>query len=462
MKDKKNKHIFTFAEISSQLGLNSRQDSNNYWREFQDSGLDFGLFIQRKKKLGEAMPLIEKQVLYAPLLNIKDHWVEFCERYTEYDMSYICFRNYYSGIDAIKLQKSLKSLFNTNNSSINPIKMISEVLSENDCNGLKRKEIVDVFPEAMKENETDEVRSSFLRKVDAYGKNILTMFLIACGLNYKVLAMLLGVSKSSIGNYFHKISFMKEILTNSIIRWSGEISVDEKWLKINGEWCYVLSIVDNKTGFLLYYQLVTYLNADNWKLFFQRFYQLYGIPKLIVSDGSKSLAKARNDVFPKVKSQLCKFHKYKNLLGRIRKVKNGKKQKRCLRLARGIFCNKTYYGRKRAARTLEAMNVFGVSSYVTKNILKDWDKLTMNMTSNASERWNRKIAKVIAKRYGLKSEEFVNQLITALWLKESLNNRQHFDKCFLDDIDLPRICQENIKMCNIIDIMKRKLLLETA
>jgi hypothetical protein len=274
--------------------------------------------------------------------------------------------------------------------------------------------------------------------------------------------MLLGVSKSTISNYFHKISFMKELITGSIIRWSGEISVDEKWVKINGEWRYALSIVDNKTGFPLYYELSTDLKADNWKLFFQRFYHLYGKPNLIVSDGSKSLAKARKEVFPNVKSQLCKFHKYKNLMKRIRKLKNGKKQKRCLRLAHGIFCNKTYYGRKRAARTLEAMNVFGVSSYVTKNILKDWDKLTMNMTSNASERWNRKIAKVIAKRYGLKSEEFVNQLITALWLKEALNNRQHFDKCFLDNIDLPRICQENLKMCNIIDIIKRKLLLEVA
>ncbi|MCF7912708.1 MAG: hypothetical protein K9M99_09280 [Candidatus Cloacimonetes bacterium] len=98
----------------------------------------------------------------------------------------------------------------------------------------------------------------------------------------------------------------------------------------------------------------------------------------------------------------------------------------------------------------------------SKQILHDWKYLTMCLTSNASERWNRKIAKVIAKRYGLKSRKFVMQLITSLWLKEAINNPKHFEKCFIDDINLPRICQENLKVCSIIDIMKRKLLLWVA
>ena len=91
-------------------------------------------------------------------------------------------------------------------------------------------------------------------------------------------------------------------------------------------------------------------------------------------------------------------------------------------------------------------------------IYDDWKNLTMCLTSNASERWNRKIEKAIAKRYGLKSEKFVKQLISSLILKEAINHPIHFEKCFIEDIDLPRICQENLKVCNIIDIMKRKLL----
>jgi len=58
----------------------------------------------------------------------------------------------------------------------------------------------------------------------------------------------------------------------------------------------------------------------------------------------------------------------------------------------------------------------------------------------------------------LKPEKFVKQLITSLWLKETINNPIYFEQCFIENIDLPRICQENLKVCNIIDIMKRKLL----
>jgi len=98
---------------------------------------------------------------------------------------------------------------------------------------------------------------------------------------------------------------------------SSIISVDEKWVKINGKWHYVLTIVDNVTGFPLYFALVSDLKAETWKIFFQRFYRLYGKPKLIISDGSKSLARGRKSVFAPVPHQLCKFHKMKNLYRRI-------------------------------------------------------------------------------------------------------------------------------------------------
>lgn len=448
--------------ISNLLGLNSRQDSNNFWREFQACEYDFGDFLLRKKKLREAFPLIEKQVLLAPLLSIKEHYRHFCQTYPEFKLSYLCFRSYCSNIDSVKLLKQIRSMVQKGEIKVNAMQLLSEVLEECDTKGLKRKEIVDVFPEVEKDDKKDWIRSSFLCNVDNYGKCILTMFLIACGLNYNVLSLLYGRSKGTISNYFHKLSCMKEILLRSIRYWSGEISVDEKWVKINGKWNYILTIVDNVTNFPLYFDIVPDLHSDTWKLFFQRFYQLYDIPKLIISDGSKSLAKARIAVFPDVKSQLSKFHKYKNLMRRIYNMHNGKKKDRCVKLASGIFRNTTYYGRKRAAKALAEMEIPGVSVYVRNNILHDWKNLTMCLTSNASERWNRKIAKVIAKRYGLKSRKFVMQLITSLWLKEAINNPIHFTKCFINDIDLSHICQENLKVCNIIDIMKRKLLQEVA
>ncbi len=80
------------------------------------------------------------------------------------------------------------------------------------------------------------------------------------------------------------------------------------------------------------------------------------------------------------------------------------------------------------------------------------------MTSNATERWNCKDRKCYLQKIWLKSELFVDQLITSLWLKETIRNNKHFVNCFIDNINLTRICQENVKVCNFTDIIKRESL----
>ncbi len=88
--------------------------------------------------------------------------------------------------------------------------------------------------------------------------------------------------------------------------------------------------------------------------------------------------------------------------------------------------------------------------------------LTKGYTSNASERWNRKIEKVISGRYGLKSEKFVEQLVTSLWLKEAIRDKRHLGKSFVDELNIKSVCQENLKMCNIIDFVKHNLVQKVA
>ena len=77
-------------------------------------------------------------------------------------------------------------------------------------------------------------------------------------------------------------------------------------------------------------------------------------------------------------------------------------------------------------------------------------------SSNASERWNRKIAKVTAKRYGLKSEKFVIALLNSLWMKEAFFNQAHLSQSFIIEINLPKICQKKLKTANIIEFFKKK------
>jgi transposase-like protein len=463
LKNSEDKHIATFQKISSLFDLKSRQDSNNFYRDFQACDEDFKNYLNRKQILGKAFPIISNQVLHSPILSVNEHYKQFISENPEYKMSFTTFRNYYSNIDSIRLKNSFSRLLTTGKVNVDKNRFLKEIVEDENTSARTRKQIISVFPEVQQDEKVVKREINFLKDFNKYGKNLLVMFLIACGLNYSILSMLMGVSKSTIHNLFYYLTFIRRLIINSIQWWSGEIATDEKWLRLNKKWVYVISIVDNKTGFPLYMQVVTNLKAETWNLFFQRFKKLYGKPKLIVSDGSGSIASAVKNVFPKVNHQLCKFHKLKNLTNKIY-VSNCsyKKKLQMINLAHGIFYNKTNFARKRAMLRLIEIGDKSVSTYVKKSILNKRSQLTKGLTSNSAERWNKKIEKVTLGRYGLKSIAFIEQIITALWMKEAITNQEHFQKCFIHELDFRSLCQENIKVCSIIRFFKHKLLGDVA
>jgi len=421
------------------------------------------MYLQRKIKLGNAFPIIETNALKMPLLSIREQYETFSEEYPEYKMSFSTYQKYFSRIDAKKMKKRYDELISTKECSLDKGRFLEEILAEEDISHKTRKKIVSIFPEAQRDEKEMKNEIAFTKKWDLYAKLLLIRFLVASNMSFDSISTLFSVSKTSIHNWFYKLSFLKTQILRAIQWWSGIISVDEKWIKVNGKWKYLLSIVDNKTGFLLYYMIASDLKADNWKIFFQRFYRLYGAPKLIISDGSGSLASGRKAVFPDVPHQLCKFHKLKNLIRQIHSnYGSSKKYKKMIRLATNIFSNKTSFARKRAAKRLMEIAPHKVAKYVEKNILGNWKYLRKSLTSNSVERVNRKYEKVTAKRYGLKSVEFVDQLIASLWLKEAIRDKRHFDKSFIRQINLHTICQGHLKMSNIVKVIPDKLLKRIA
>ena len=458
-KDKNGKNLLTFSKISEHFGLKNRQDSNNFFREFVHSGSDFLDYLVRKSRLTEAFPLIENEILKYPLKSIKKHYKDFTTKYPEYKMSEQTFKKYVSQIDSLKLKTRIEALISKKEISINKDAFLKEILYETDNNRNSRKQIVDTFPELEQTDNELSKEKDFIKNSNKFGKQLLVMLLIGSGLNYKILSILLGVSKSTIHNLFYYLSFIKFFILRTIKWWSGRISTDEKWVKIKGKWRYVISIVDDVTGFPLYFQVVSDLRKDTWKLFFARFYKIYGIPRLIISDGSDAIAGAIKEIFPNTNHQLCKFHKLKNLMKKIYKCNcSTKKRRKMIKLAKGIFKNKSYFSRKRSAKRLMEIGTPEVAKYVKNSILGKWKQLTKGYTSNSAERWNRKIEKSIQGRYGLKSERFVTQLITSIWLKEILTEKRHFEKSVFEGIDFKKISQENIKMSHFIKYFSSNLL----
>ncbi len=447
--------------ISQLFHLQSRQDSNNFYREFENCGHDFNSFLQRKQKLKKYFPIIENQVLKSPLLTISQHWELFRKENSEIKISIASFRNFYNQIDCAKYKRSIDKWITNNELRYDEMKIVKEIMNDSKNNNIKiiNPKLTDKYQESESEI-TKQIK--FKQELSSYALSILVVFLTACGLNFDVLAILLGTSKSTVWRHYSKMSFLKSEMLGSVKHWSGKVSFDEKWVWVNKRWKYVLSAVDDTTGFLLYYHITDSLKAADWEIFFVRFKQLYGTPKLVITDGSKSLAWGLRSVYPNVVHQLCKFHKLKNLYKRIYRIKDYDKRERLLKLASGIFNNKSHFARKRALLRMISISPKYVSDYLEKNILADWSKLTRCYTSNSVERWNRKIEKAISKRYGIKTSKFLDTLIAGLWMKEAIKNQIHLKKGFIQKLNIPKTVNENVKMCNIIDFIRQNLLQDVA
>lgn len=147
---------------------------------------------------------------------------------------------------------------------------------------------------------------------------LLVTYLVGCGLNLKTIGLLLDVCKGTVSNLWHKISELQSLILNSIVKWSGKISIDEKFIRINDKAWYVISIVDHVTHLPLYVDVFPNVRKESYEACIRMFKLSYKKdPTLIVSDGSKALAAARMVVFPHVHFQYCKFHKIRNLIKRI-------------------------------------------------------------------------------------------------------------------------------------------------
>ena len=450
------KPILTFQQLADQLDYGDRRDVQNFHRELRLSDFDVQNFVSRKAtKHARLFPLIEAAILDAPLLSPHQHYLAFFEAHPTESLSEETFRKYANEIDGFKLVKRMQQLVKPGTETLNVGRYLNEVLACERLRGTKQKEIVEVFPEIV--NESPPVPTPPAVDVSRANthKKLLVVFLYACNVSQEVLSLLMGVSKSSIHYWIAGVcteDFEWQMLS-AITYWSGKVSFDEKWVKIKGEWYFVLCAVDSVSGFPLLVALYPTLDTVSWALFFKRFRALYGRPTLIQSDGSHALAAARELVFAGVQYQLCKFHKLKNLMKRLRAhVSDGSRLTRCVGLAKRMFTNASVSSRKYAAKTLQTLAGQEVSDYVDGHILTPWRHLTRSLTNNAAERFNRKIEKCCSGRYGIPSPESAAILLRSLWFKEILlNGQQHLEATSpFRTLDVSKRCQEHLNTGNIL------------
>ena len=372
--------VFTFQQLANQLDYGDRRDVQNFHRELRVSDFDMQQFVTRKAtKHDRLFPLVEAAILETPLLRPHQQYLSFCEAHPTESLSEETFRKYANEIEGLKIVKRVQQLVKPGTDTLNVSRYLGEMLACERLSHAQQKEIVTVFPDA--EDEASPPTAKGNRSLVTVRKQILVVMLYACNVSQEVLGLLMGVSKTSIHDWIAELctnEFEWQML-KEITCWSGKVSFDEKWVKIKGEWYFVLCAIDSVSGFPLLMTLYPTLDTVSWTLFFKRFRALYGRPMLIQSDGSQSLAAAREIVFFGVRWQLCTFHTLKNLTKRIRKpCADATLCRRCVRLAKHIFSNGRVSSRKYAAKTLQTLAGQDVREYVDGHILVPWRHLTLS------------------------------------------------------------------------------------
>ncbi len=461
--DQQGKPLLSFQEISNLLSHPGRQWSNNIYKAWESAGFDLKLFLEDKRELCEmTLNLITQFVLTYPLRSILEQHRQFMKAYPEFEgmcINSFCF--YVSAIDCHKLITAFRKQLQSKQLSIRSSYFIKAFLAEGKrISSVDKAYISDLFPEI-----NTFLKGATIKDIDwkqeITQKILLVSLLYLWGVPQKKLSLLFGVSKTTIHNWIH--NFCDEGLQGYILKmigkWSGKICVDDKWIKIKGKWQYVFSAVDAISGLPLLSKRFQSADAASWILFFKEFKMYYPNPTLITSDGSKSLLKGLQFVFPRVRHQLCWFHKLKNLHKRIYKeLEEGIGRKHALAFASAMFHNKHISSRKKAARQLALIGGANIGSYLTKSIFNQWLKLTLCLTNNAAERYNRKIEKCIACRYGLKNEACADVIIRGLWFSEILTKgRAHWiDNSGMKDIDLTKILKDNFDGNQIMHFIQNK------
>ncbi len=116
-----------------------------------------------------------------------------------------------------------------------------------------------------------------------------------------------------------------------------------------------------------------------------------------------------------------------------------------------VLRRKSVSGREKGLRELLKHVPESAADYIRNNIIKQWRHLSKGLTSNVSERFNRKIEKVTNSRYGLKSEKTAMTIALSLWLKVLIDRGQPIlhDDSLIANLNISNLCQENVDWKNL-------------
>ncbi len=419
--DERGKPLFTFQELASVVESSDRQAASAYIEDFRTSGEDFHNTLLRKRKVDEQVVAAAVEILREePLAKTVDITKKLNERLGRQDISEANAEAALEQISCKEIRAILKKqlekgeihysqeyvtgrLFEialANESEGDPKlpplpeDMINQVKKATEPIGERQEANTEVSDEvkALFEGEMNEEKLAAIWDSPLAWK-IWALLLYLQGVSLASIGGWLGVNKSTVCRWLSEVESWADLwLKEKKVASSGQVAIDEKWIKIGGVFWYLFAAVDCITGCPLHVALYPSNSGVYCKLFLLEFKMLGYRPTVIITDGWDAYVQAIKDVFSHAEHLYCRFHALQSLFRRLHKAYIFSKP--VFKLVCKLF--KSTYKRtvERRLNQLKILMEQLDGGHVLSGLLAKWPKLIKTVgsvrlpsTANAVERF---------------------------------------------------------------------------
>jgi len=325
------KPLFTYQHIADALGYKDRQDTNNFWRQFEASGQQFRDVLQRKMNVDETVvEAVKAEVRKDILASASTFRERVSQKLGRPDLTEANIRAALEKVPCTVIRQQIRAEWDAGAWHPKEQKLLEAIMQEWAESGTERNESAltqlkefgtpapeQACEEIVQVQQAEAVTSLFTPHAAMHAITAkMRLMVVALTLYYwnvplSRIALWMGVSKTTT---YHWVIGVAVAVFPVVQNWISEgvqgahLLIDEKWLKIRGCWWYWFVALDNETGLPLLNRLLP--SQGSWACcwFLVLIKHLGKTPRTIITDGLAAYESAIATVFQTTTHILCVFH----------------------------------------------------------------------------------------------------------------------------------------------------------
>jgi transposase-like protein len=315
--DDKDKHIFTFQELSVLFDSNNRQASSQHMEDFRDCGCDFLAYLTRKRKVDSVVvEAVRQELIRDPLAKLVELRDRVNQRLGRNDLTESNMKVALEQISYQEIRDAMLSQLAKGKAHYQEEYLLTEMMESSNSIG-QRAGIKVPEAEGMSISDPTSIRNLVKPDIPTSSVKDSLKWVVYCmvmyyhGVPLSVLASWLAVHKTTVLRWMIGISI--ELLP-LVYRWiydnvrANIVYIDEKWLKIRGKWYYWFVVLDSDTGLPVLASLLGTKSQWACRWIGVKLKQMGKIPREIITDGLTGYPSMMRNVLVKTRHILCHFH----------------------------------------------------------------------------------------------------------------------------------------------------------